>query len=172
MHEEESAHRIGQTFAQGRAQGDRQATQAHSSRGELARAAARHVAARHGDIGLRVPRRCEELRHQSLVMLQVGVDHHNVRRGACQHALDARRSKPAPADAVEAAHTAVLLRAFADQHFAAVVGVIDHDNRLPVEPAERLLERLQQRRNVLALSKRRNHDRQLRHLPPWCRCPS
>ena len=49
-------------------------------------------------------------RQQGLVVLQVGVDHrHEGRRGG-QHALDAGRRQPAPADPLHAAHAAVLPR--------------------------------------------------------------
>ena len=64
---------------------------------------------------------------------------------------------------------AVALRALAHQVFAAVVGVVDHHNGLPVEAGKRLIERVQQLRNVLALAIRRNHHGDLRHLAhPFC----
>src|SRR5256885_2808116 len=42
-----------------------------------------------------------------------------------------------------------LLRALADQHFAAIVGVVDHNNRFPVEADERLLERSEEHTSEL-----------------------
>src|SRR5207249_8967194 len=77
----------------------------------------------------------------------------------------ARRSETAPADPLDATHPRIALRAFAHQVFTAVEGIIDHDDGFPVEPGERLLERLQQRRNVRALAERRNDDRKLKHAP-------
>ena len=164
-HDEEPARRVGKAFAQGRAQSGRQAAQTHSFGSKLARAAARHVAARHCDVGFLPPRLREELRHQRLIVLEVRVDHRKIRRGARQHPLDARRSETAPADTLNAANAGIALRAFAHQVFGAVEGVVDHDDGFPVEPGECLLERVQQRRNVLALAERRNDDGKLRHAP-------
>src|SRR5438034_11814738 len=63
----------------------------------------------------------------------------------------------------DAAHAAVLLGALAHQILRAVEGVVDHDDRLPVQPFKRLVQRAQQRRDVVALAERRNHYAELRH---------
>ena len=133
---------------------------------ELAGAAAAHVAARHRQIRLLAARHVEQLGNQGLIVLQVRVHHGEVRRGARQHAFDARGGEAAPADALDAAHPGIALRALAHQVFAAVVGIVDHDDGFPVEAGERLLERIQQPRQVLALAKRRHHDGKLRHRRP------
>jgi hypothetical protein len=63
---------------------------------------------------------------------------------------------------VKAAHAPVALRALADQLIAAIQGVVDYHDHFPVQAGERLVERVQQRRDVLPLAECRHHDREIR----------
>ena len=95
-------------------------------------------------------------------MLQVGVDHREIRRRAREHALDAGRGEAAPADAVEAAHARVALRALAHQSSvpskASSTTTIASQSR----PASACSSASSSGRNVLALAEGRNHDGELR----------
>ena len=73
-------------------------------------------------------------------MLQIGIHHGDVRRGAGEHPFDAGGGEAAAADAVDATHARILLRALTHYILGAIERIVDHDNGLPVLALQGLLE--------------------------------
>ena len=108
-HHEKAGHGIGERRAhQPVGQPGRQPRNRAAAFGKAGGAAACDIAGARHQIGLAA---CEPGQHGGqhfFIMLQIGVDHRDIRRGGGQHAFDAGARQPAPPHPAEAAHPQVV----------------------------------------------------------------
>ncbi len=160
---EEAAHRIGDLHPQhplGNFGGERAGAGALLV--EAVGAAALDIAAADHEIGRAGLQQRQHFRQLRLVMLQVGVDHGDIRRARRQNALDAGAGQSAAPDPPDTAHPAIVPRQRAD-HVPGAVGriVVDEDD-FPGHARERRLQPPVQLGDVVALVEGGNDDRKLR----------
>jgi hypothetical protein len=124
----------------------------------LADPALRHVTAGDHDIEAIGFYFVEHTRQQSLVVLEVAVHHRKVRRGGRQHAFDASRAEPAPADALNAAYVALRQRQLADRVGGAVRRIIVDEDHFPGDARKDAVQPLDDQRNIVSLVQRRDDD--------------
>ncbi len=161
---EESAHRVVQFGLQHtlRQRGGQPAQPGPQCR-PLANAAAADVATADHHVHLRVAQFIEHQGKARLVVLQVGVDHRDQRRGRGQHAFDARRRQSAPADAQQPAHARILLRHRRHSLAGVVRRIVIDEDHLPVDAGQRGGEPCAQFDHIGGLVEGGDDDRQLGH---------
>src|SRR6478735_5218875 len=100
-------------------------------------------------------------------MLQVGVHHRDVKRGARQDSFDAGGSEPAAANPPNATYSAVVISESADCLGGSIMRVIVDENYFPVDPFQRATQRIIDGADVVVFIAGWHDDGELR---PWRGC--
>ncbi len=116
------------------------------------------IAAAHHDVDVTLAQSREHLRQQRFVVLQVGVDHRDVRGRCGKNPLHHGAGEASPADPVQAPHIRSRLRELAHGVGGAVRRIVVNEHDLPRLPVENPLEPLRQLYDVILLVESRCDD--------------
>ena len=117
------------------------------------------VAAADDEIGFVVRQTLQHARQERFVMLQIAVDHGDIRRARRENAFETGAGQTAATEAAQAAHARILGRDGFRHGRSPVRRVIVDDDRFPRNAVERTLEPRNELRDVLGFVEGRNDDR-------------
>src|SRR5262249_13723330 len=122
-------------------------------------AAVLDVAAADHDVERLLLQRRKHAREQRLVMLEIGVDDGDIRRGARQNAFDAGRRQAAARNPVQQPDAAIVKGEKGYGLRGSVTGIVIDEDQLPVDASERARKGIVERYDVVALVPgRRDHS--------------